>query len=430
MPRLAAFRLGHFLPALLLLGGGLLAATLPTLTDFFTSLFNVLPTSLLLLGGTFCVVYGRQRELFMLLVLYLGYFLLDEQADYYLEFGVVREDAALVFHLCSLLLPALYGLFALWQERTHLIQDLVARAAVLLAVVGVAAALARRYPQELEQWLSVIRWPSLHAEWMSLVQFAYPLFLLVMLALLVQYLRTPRPVHGVQFVGALALLWMLPNTFIHPHALQVMSSVVMLMIVVGVAHEAYQMAFRDELTGLPGRRALNERLQRLGRNYVIAMADVDHFKRFNDTHGHDVGDQVLRLVASQLRKVGGGGKVYRYGGEEFTLVFAGKTVDQCLPHLEAVRQAVERYQIQLRDRQQRPSDDKQGRQRRSGSGASQVSVTVSIGVAQRGEEQRSAEDVLKAADKALYGAKSAGRNCVSTQVQRRRGAVKLKTEQA
>ena len=66
----------------------------------------------------------------------------------------------------------------------------------------------------------------------------------------------------------------------------------------GVAHEAYQMAFRDELTGLPGRRALNERMQRLGRNYVLAMSDVDHFKRFNDTHGHDVGDQVLRLVAT------------------------------------------------------------------------------------------------------------------------------------
>jgi len=408
----------------------LLAATLPTLTDFFTSLFNVLPTSLLLLGGTFCVVYGRQRELFMLLVLYLGYFLLDEQADYYREYGRVRDDAALVFHLSSLLLPALYGLFALWRERTHLIQDLVARAAVLLAVGGVTAALARRYPQGLEQWLSVIRWPSLHAEWMSLVQLAYPVFLLVIVALLIQYLRTPRPVHAVQLVGALALLWMLPNTFIQPHALQVMSSVVMLMIVVGVAHEAYQMAFRDELTGLPGRRALNERLQRLGRNYVIAMADVDHFKRFNDTHGHDVGDQVLRVVASQLRKVGGGGKVYRYGGEEFTLVFAGKDVEQCMPHLEAIRQAVERYQIQLRDRQQRPADDKVGRQRRAGSGASQVSVTVSIGVAQPSATHRSVEEVLKAADKALYGAKSAGRNCVSAQVQRKRGAVKLKGDGA
>ena len=184
------------------------------------------------------------------------------------------------------------------------------------------------------------------------------------------------------------------------------------------------MAFRDELTGLPGRRALNERLQRLGRSYVIAMADVDHFKKFNDTHGHDVGDQVLRLVAAQLRKIGGGGKAYRYGGEEFTLVFPGKTLEECLPHLEVIRQAIETYRIQLRDKQQRPQDDKQGRARRAGSAASQVSVTVSMGVAERGLEQRSPEEVLKAADQALYNAKGAGRNCVRSYGQRR-GAVKL-----
>ena len=184
------------------------------------------------------------------------------------------------------------------------------------------------------------------------------------------------------------------------------------------------MAFRDELTGLPGRRALNERLQRLGRTYVIAMADVDHFKKFNDTHGHDVGDQVLRLVASQLRQIGGGGKAYRYGGEEFTLVFPGKTLEECLPHLEQVRQAVEQYRLHLRDPQQRPQSDKQGRQRRAGKGASEVSVTISMGVAERGIQHAAPEDVIKAADQALYNAKSAGRNCVRSHGQRR-GAVKV-----
>ena len=59
-----------------------------------------------------------------------------------------------------------------------------------------------------------------------------------------------------------------------------MTSMVMLSLAVAVAHEAYEMAFRDELTGLPGRRALNERLQRLPRQYVLAMTDVDHFKKF------------------------------------------------------------------------------------------------------------------------------------------------------
>ncbi|WP_394237519.1 GGDEF domain-containing protein [Pseudomonas anguilliseptica] len=426
MSRLAAVRFSHFLPSLLLLFGGLLLARLAVLSEFFTSLFNVLPTLLLLLGGAFCLVYGRQREVFLLLTLYLGYFLLDTQVDYFRATGQVRSDAALIFHLCSLLLPLLYSLYAAWQERTHLLQDLIARAAVLLAVVAVAVGLAQRFPQALLHWLSLVRWPALQVEWLALVQLAYPVFILGLILLLVQYLRTPRPLHAAQLLGLCGLLWMLPNTFILPNALNVMSSQIMLILVAAVAHEAYQMAFRDELTGLPGRRALNERLQRLGRSYVIAMADVDHFKKFNDTHGHDVGDQVLRLVATQLRKIGGGGKAYRYGGEEFTLVFPGKTLEECLPHLEVVRQAIEAYRVQLRDKQQRPQDDRQGRTRRAGSAANQVSVTVSMGVAERGLEQRSPEEVLKAADQALYNAKSAGRNCVRSYGQRR-GAVKVDT---
>lgn len=421
---LAAVRLSHFLLPLLLLLGGVLTARLAVLNEFFLSLFNVLPTLLLLLGGTFCVVYNRQRELSLLVVVYLGYFLLDTQTDYFRQHAKVREDAALVFHLCSLLLPLLYGLFGAWRERSHLVQDLVARAAVLLAVGGVAVALAQRFPEAMQRWLTDIHWPLLHGSWMSLVQLAYPLFFGASVLLLVQYLRQPRPLHAALLFGLLAQLWMLPQTFILPHALQVMSSLSMLMLVSAVAHEAYQMAFRDELTGLPGRRALNDRLERLGRSYVIAMADVDHFKKFNDTHGHDVGDQVLRLVAAQLRKIGGGGKAYRHGGEEFTLVFPGKSLAECLPHLEVVRQAIEVYRIQLRDKQQRPQDDKQGRQRRAGARASEVSVTVSMGVAERGQEQSRPEEVIKAADKALYSAKSAGRNCIRSPGQRR-GAVKL-----
>ncbi len=401
------------------------AASLNALSEFFTSLFNVLPTLLLTLGGAFCLVYARQRELFLLLVVYLAYFVLDTQTDYYRAHGQTRHDAALLFHLCSLLLPLLYGLYAAWLERTHLLRDLIARAAVLFAIGGVALALAQRYPDALLTWLVQIRWPILHADWMSMIQLAYPLILIAFGVLLVQYLRHPRPLHAAQLVGLLGLCWMLPKTFLLPHGLNVMSSQVMLILAAAVAHEAYQMAFRDELTGLPGRRALNERLPRLGRNYVIAMADVDHFKKFNDTHGHDVGDQVLRVVASQLRKIGGGGKAYRYGGEEFTLVFSGKTLEECRPHLEVVRQAIEAYTVQLRDKGSRPQDDRRGRQKRGGAGVGSVSVTVSIGVAEKENDQRTPEEVIKAADRALYAAKGAGRNCVMAHGQKRRGAVRV-----
>ncbi|MBV4473188.1 GGDEF domain-containing protein [Pseudomonas sp. B2M1-30] len=424
MPRSSAVRFSHFLPSLLLLLAGLAAAYVKDLNVFFTSLFNVLPTLVLLLGGAYCAVYRRQRELFLMLTVYIAYFLLDTQTDYYRDNGKVREDAAVVFHLVCLLLPLLFGLFAAWQERTHLFQDMVARFAVLLAFGSVALGLEQSYPQALLMWLSEIRWPALHGAWMSLIQLSYPVFLSAFVLLAWQYWRNPRPLHAAQLVGLLGVFWMLPKTFILPFTLNIMCSQVMLMIAAAVAHEAYQMAFRDELTGLPGRRALNERMQRLGRNYVLAMSDVDHFKKFNDTHGHDVGDQVLRLVASKLSKISGGGRAYRYGGEEFALVFAGKTLEECMPHLEVIRESIASYNIQLRNQENRPQDDQQGRQRRGGSGASSVSVTVSIGVAER-LEQRTPEEVLKSADQALYSAKGAGRNCVMAFGQNRRGAVRM-----
>ena len=107
-------------------------------------------------------------------------------------------------------------------------------------------------------------------------------------------------------------------------------------------------------------------------------------------------------------------------------MFAGKTIDECMPHLEVIRQSIETYAIQLRNPDSRPQDDQQGRQRRSGAGASSVSVTVSIGVAER-LEQRTPEEVLKSADQALYNAKGAGRNCVIAFGQNRRGAVRMET---
>ncbi|AZL71937.1 GGDEF domain-containing protein [Pseudomonas sichuanensis] len=426
MFRLSAVRASHFLPSLILLLSGLAAAYVRDLSVFFTSLFNVLPTLVLLLGGAYCAVYRRQRELFLMVTVYIAYFLLDTQTDFYRDNGRVREDAAVIFHLVCLLLPALFGLYAAWQERTHLAQDMLARFAVLFAVGSVALALEQSFPEALLGWLAEIRWPSLHGQWMSLIQLAYPLFIAVFILLVVQYLREPRPLHAAQVIGLIGIFWMLPKTFILPFTLNIMCSQVMLMIAAAVSHEAYQMAFRDELTGLPGRRALNERMQRLGRNYVIAMTDVDHFKKFNDTHGHDVGDQVLRLVASRLSKVTGGGRAYRYGGEEFALVFAGKTAEECLPHLEAVREMIANYAIQLRDQSNRPQDDGAGRQRRAGNGSSTVSVTISIGIAERQLEHRNPEQVLKSADQALYSAKGAGRNCVMTFGQQsQRGAIRM-----
>ena len=143
------------------------------------------------------------------------------------------------------------------------------------------------------------------------------------------------------------------------------------------------------------------------------MIDVDHFKKFNDTYGHDLGDQVLKLVAAHIDRVGGGGRAYRYGGEEFTILFPGKEADEAIPYLEALREEIEAYRIALRGAD-RPRKAKGAKRQRGGwRGRDAASVTISIGVAQRNDRLATPLAVIEAADRALYRAKDQGRNRVA-----------------
>ena len=186
-----------------------------------------------------------------------------------------------------------------------------------------------------------------------------------------------------------------------------------LTVTIGIVETSYVMAYRDELTGLPGRRALRQTLDGLKGRYAIAMVDVDHFKRFNDRHGHDVGDQVLKLVASRLARVPGGGKAYRYGGEEFTLLFPGRERDEALEHLEVVRTSVEHARFSVRSWKRPQKKPENGAAKKRSGSSKHLSVTVSIGVADTAVTGSGADDVLKKADQALYRAKQRGRNRVS-----------------
>lgn len=168
-----------------------------------------------------------------------------------------------------------------------------------------------------------------------------------------------------------------------------------------VFQRIYQVSYVDSLTGIPSRRALHEEASTLTGHYVVAMADIDFFKKFNDKYGHDVGDDVLAFVASILNRHSHG-SVFRYGGEEFALLFRKASLDQTLKHLDEVRGQVANSKFRIRRRTSK------------GKGStSDVTVTISIGLAEHSERNSSFGEVLKAADKALYRAKKKGRNCVS-----------------
>ena len=199
--------------------------------------------------------------------------------------------------------------------------------------------------------------------------------------------------------------------FATPEVSSVCFSALLIALFIVYQQSNYQVTYMDALTGIPGRRSLEDYLATLGRKYTIAMLDVDHFKKFNDTYGHDVGDQVLKMVAARISSVQGGGKAFRYGGEEFTIVFNRKSADDAFVFLEAVREAVQNYEMTLRS-EDRVVDKKEGKKQRGKNSAqsSKVSVTISIGSA-NSTQGLAPKDVIKLADENLYKAKEAGRNC-------------------
>jgi diguanylate cyclase (GGDEF)-like protein len=180
------------------------------------------------------------------------------------------------------------------------------------------------------------------------------------------------------------------------------------LILVAILHAVYRMAFVDGLAGLPNRRALDEALMRLSGDYVLAMIDVDHFKAFNDRHGHDAGDRALKVISAELSATRGA-TAYRYGGEEFCLLFADSSTRAATAICNDLRERVARLRIAVRAV---ASGKRRTQSARAETGA--VRVTISIGLAQRGKALREAAEVLKAADKALYKAKANGRNRVVT----------------
>src|SRR5918996_2720145 len=184
-----------------------------------------------------------------------------------------------------------------------------------------------------------------------------------------------------------------------------------LILVLSLIETWHGMAYDDELTGLPARRALNEALARLRGTYAVAMIDIDHFKRFNDTHGHDIGDQLLRMVGARLADIGGGGRAFRYGGEEFAVLFPGKVVDQTREHLENLRRTIQATPFILRAPTRPPTRPPAPQ---PASGRRRIAVTVSIGVAGSDGGGEAPDDVVRAADEALYRAKQGGRNQVRT----------------
>ena len=351
--------------------------------------------------------------------------------------------------LAALLIPLNFIVFAAMRERGLIIAGIAPRFGLLFLESVVFAVLCRP-----ENSPANPHHPGAAA---------IPLWILLLLTFVAaiavfvrRFFQTRKPIEP-GFVWSVAAVFMWLQFAPVGKASDAYVATAALILAASLIETSYVLAYHDELTGIRGRRAFNESLLSLDQQYAIAIVDIDHFKKFNDTYGHDVGDQVLCMVAKRLSQVGGDGQAFRCGGEEFAIVFRNTSAKEAFDHLDALRQIIEKSTFQVRGSDRRaeakaertadasaestsnrrageldrrkPAKKKAAGSRRDGrirpsSGAQlranqqpdhlsdHLSVTVSIGVAEPSTRYRQPEQVIQAADQALYRAKNKGRNRV------------------
>lgn len=396
----------------LLLPGGLLLALAAALVN--SSLLGLVAPSLgfyyfaVFAAGLFLAWrFNSTRVLFSLVVL-----LLAHRAVQFFSLGQTRiGPGRTAVLLVALLIPLNCLALAYLRERGLTIAAIAPRFGLLLLQSVVVAVLCR--PENSGTIPAQVSGTAL--PFWVLLTFAAAAGVFVL-----RFFQIRKPVEtGFLWSLAAAFLWL----YFAPvgKAADAYVATAGLILVASLIETSYALAYHDELTGIRGRRAFNEALLSLDQQYAIAIVDIDHFKQFNDTHGHDTGDQVLRMVASRLADVGGGGQAFRCGGEEFAILFRNTSAKDVFERLDMLRQAIQNSAFQIRGSERRsetragdPDRRKLGKKKTAAAGVQQppgeLSVTVSIGVAEPSTRNRQPEQVIHAADQALYRAKHNGRN--------------------
>jgi len=360
------------------------------------------------LGATLATGFNRGRAVFALLALVIAY--AAQQA--WLRQGLDAFPARAVYAGLTVLAPAFLALLAVLPERGTFNRHGVVRLSIIVALGAFTAWVVAAGQSEIADWAYQKFLDPAPFSAGRIPQLGIAVIAVSVLAAMAAALIT-RSAVAAALAGAIVAFAIAAHVPAASVTFSIFTMAAELMVAIAVLQDTFRMAFRDELTGIPSRRALNEQLAALGNRYAIAMVDVDHFKNFNDTYGHDLGDQVLKMVGARIARVGGGGKAFRYGGEEFTVLFPGTDAEDTIPHLEALREEIESYRMALRGTD-RPARTKRAKRQRGGwRGKNAVSVTVSIGVAERDGRRGTPQAVIEAADRALYRAKEKGRNRLS-----------------
>ncbi len=379
-----------------------------TLLASYQELLNALPYVLFTIVLLLSQPFNQGSTGLVSLLMLLGYYVMHN----WLSLPIANDTGRITFVLFATLLPINLLLIHLLPEKRLLSRFGAAYCGfLLLQFLWLFIVLYQLAMMDVSWlWQSYLKsLPTFSPSPLVIIILAFLLTLISALVLLVRRENSDQSIFIAQlFTGVLILSFYQPQM---PAISFTLAAILLLMTIINSTHE---LAFIDQLTELPGRRALEIEIKNLSGLYTIAMIDIDHFKHFNDTYGHRTGDEVLRLVAQLMSKNKGRGKLFRFGGEEFTVLFKGNNANQCMSYFNNLRTRVAEYDLKIRNHESRPS---------IGGGINlkikpeqvekeSVNITVSIGVADSLSEH-SPENVIKAADKALYRAKNSGRNRVT-----------------
>ncbi len=360
-----------------------------------------LPVMLAILALGFTVHFNRSQVFFYVLLIIVAN----------IFHGLHLAETNLSYGLLSGFLPLLLLGLTILPERGIVSVRAIPAYSVLLLALLFSMFMTMTTPVWILQFVLTDWLPPHYFDWTEQSQTVVMISVFVFIYMLILYFLKPTSQMATG-LGVLVMLIAQLHFGSKADSLNVFSVIALIMCIYTVVQESWRMAYLDELTELPTRRALREKFQTLGGVYTVAMLDVDHFKKFNDTYGHDTGDAVLRMIATKMNSVGGGGASYRYGGEEFAIVFNGKDSGAANKHLEALREKIATTEFVVNRVSRRKNDRNIAKPVENKS----VKVTVSIGVAdssgRRADYIVSPWDLLKLADKALYRAKKKGRNCV------------------
>ena len=385
----------------ILLGCYFLIKKIPSFTPPVMLVIQYSSYVILGLGIILSIRFNQGRVFLIILLLTLSQLFLN----YYSELSIsITTYSQVLYPLMCMLIPLNIviishlkekGIFSLWGKI---------RISLILIELFVIYKIAMSNNSSIQKVLNY-QFINLPLEKTIMNQTALLIFFFTLIFLIIKaYVK--NSVFEVRLVGVIISIFTALFFINDKISFSIFLSAAGLMLIISIIEDSYSMAYLDELTGIPSRRALRENLMKLGNKYVIAMIDIDFFKKFNDKYGHDVGDDVLKLVASNLVQVTGGGKAFRYGGEEFTILFPGKSINDVIPHLENLRE-----QVSKSGYTRKPSKAQSSKSKRENS--SQLFVNISIGVCEKNSKYKDPNDVIKGADKALYRAKKKGRNCVS-----------------